>query len=117
MPRRRPAAVRLDQEVLALRASYHERIDGLSPHGQRVLDRLELTRRWAGSTASAMRIYRRWMNDPAHRLRDDNYGCGVAECCPNPRDLREWLEVVAHHLPRRDRGTIQTLLNEIDARW
>jgi hypothetical protein len=38
MPRRRPAAVRLDQEVLALRASYHERIDGLSPHGQRVLD-------------------------------------------------------------------------------
>ena len=117
MPRSRPALVRLDQRALTVRSARHERVDRLSPHGQQIVHRLEVDRRWPGSTAEAIRNYRRWLKDPGHRLWDNKYGCGVPECCPDLADLREWLEIVVHHLPRRDRRTLQSLLDEIDALW
>lgn len=117
MPRSRPAVARLEQRALTLRGARQERVDSLSPHGQRIVDRLEVDRRWPGSTAAAIRDYRRWLQDPGHRLWDEKYGCGVPECCPDPVDLREWLEIVVHHLPRRDRRRFQELIDEIDALW
>ena len=118
MPRRRPAAVRFDQEVArALTAGPVERLPGLSPRGQRILDRLEVDRRWPGSTAAALRNYRRFLTDPAHRLWDDSYGCGIDECCPQPPELRAWLELVVRHLPRRDRRGLEAVLTELDDLW
>lgn len=107
----------MDQRVLALRSNRHDRLDGLSAQGLRIVDRLEVTRRWPGSTAAAIRDYRRWLKDPQHRLWDNKYGCGVPECCPDPVDLRQWLEVVVRHLPRDDRRKLQALLDEIDELW
>jgi hypothetical protein len=117
MPRSRPASLRLEQRIAALRSNRHERVDGLSPHGRRIVDRLEVDRRWPGSTAAAFRHYRRWLDDPSHRLWDNRYGCGVAECCPDPVELREWLGTVAHHLRARDRRSFQTRLDDLDALW
>jgi hypothetical protein len=116
MSRRGPAAIRRDRQLRAYERSHPERIDGLSAAGSRIVDQLELKRRRPGETASALRCYRRF-GDPAHRRWDDRYGCGVEECCPDPRAMREWLEIVVHHLPRRDRQLLQARVDAIEARW
>lgn len=114
MARRRPAEIRLDHQV---RGPRNDPIQGLSSAGLRVIDRLEADRRWPGATESALRNYGRAVRDPIHRLWDDRYGCGIEECCPDPGELRQWLETVLHHLPPRDRRVLGTQVATIDARW
>jgi hypothetical protein len=82
-----------------------------------VLTELEVKRRWPGATASALRNYRRFLFDPAHRLWDERYGCGVEECCPDPQQLRSWLDSASRKLPRRDRRAFVELLNRLDDGW
>lgn len=89
-------------------------MDGVSPQGLRIIDRLEVARRWPGMTADAVRSYRRFARGPSGRSWDDSFGCGELGCCPDPAEIREWLEMVLHHLPHRDRRTFQALLLEND---
>lgn len=100
-----------------MRGQRREPIEGLSPAGMQVIDRLEVDRRWPGATESALRNYRRAVRDPIHRLWDDRYGCGVPECCPDPGELRQWLETVLRHLPPHDRRVLGALVSTIDAQW
>lgn len=114
MARRCPTEIRLVRQVRGL---HREPIKSLSPAGARVIDRLEADRRWPGATESALRNYRRAVRDPIHRLWDPQYGCGIEECCPDPDDLRHWLETVLRHLPPHDRRALRALVATIDARW
>jgi hypothetical protein len=114
MARRRPADVRLDLKVRGLR---REPIEGVSPAGMRVIDRLEVDRRRPGATKSALRNYQRAVRDPVHRLWDDRYGCGIPECCPDPADLRRWLETVLRHLSPHDRRVLGARVATLDAQW
>ena len=114
MARRRPAEIRLDHQVRGL---HREPIEGLSPAGMRVIDRLEVDRRWPGATGSALRNYRRAVRDPIHRLSDPQHGCGIEGCCPDPHDLHQWLETVLRHLPPHDRRVLRALVTTIDAQW
>ena len=107
----------MDGELRAMAAARYRCLPGMSVRGQRVVDRLEVTRRWPGATADALRLYRRALTDPAHRLWDDRYGCGIEACCPQPDELRSWLEIVACNLPRQDRSRLRVILDQIDAHW
>ncbi len=118
MPRKRPAELRLDDAVLRSLRTQREQMSGISDRGTILLARLEIQRhRGPGATASALRRYTRLLNDPAHRLWDDQYGCGIPECCASPSDLREWLEVAIRHLPPRDRRALERRLHELDSSW
>jgi hypothetical protein len=119
MPRKRAARVRaeqpprkpVEQPSFAARGS---EIPGLSARGRKVLAQLESTRFYRGETARALDSYARFVRDPYHRLFDQKYGCGIPECCPDPVELREKLEMVAHALPRRDARVFRRQLAELD---
>jgi hypothetical protein len=115
--RRRPSAVRLDQRVSSRDRESSTRIVGIFDHGMRVVARLEHDRRRPGATADALRLYQRMLCDSARRLWDDRYGCGHEECCPQPAELRWWLEVVLRHLSPRDRRVLGARVGAVDDSW
>lgn len=124
MPRRRPVQIRADRQARLsvskgpfgpLRVS---QFPGLSPHGRCVIARLEHTRLMPRQTEQALKSWRGFMRDPYHRLRDSRYeGCGYWECCPDINQIRETLELVAHHLPRRDARRFRRMIASADEDW
>lgn len=115
MARRSPARVRvaahcrLDHAVATL--------PGLTARGRASIARLERTRLWPGAAHEALTTWDRFLRDPAHRLFDPTYGCGVLACCPDPLELRRILHVITHALPRRDARQLRRRLAQLDAQW
>ncbi|MFE6617015.1 hypothetical protein [Amycolatopsis sp. NPDC057786] len=99
MPRRAPARVRRE---LRLRHPA-ESGEGFSPALAAELARLERSRNYLGPGAirTALRLWREFVANPYRRLRVDSEGCGVWECCGDPRQAREMLEGVLLALPAR----------------
>ncbi|WP_410576873.1 hypothetical protein [Amycolatopsis sp. lyj-108] len=101
MPRRAPARVR---RGLRLRrpAELRDPWD-FSPALAAGIARLERSRNYLGpgATRTALRLWREFTVDPYRRLRVDTEGCGVWECCGDPRQAREMLEGVLLALPAR----------------
>lgn len=58
-----------------------------------------------------------FVRDPMHRLWDPQDGCGVLECCPNPRELRALLQAVVHALPPRDARVLRRRIAVLDELW
>jgi hypothetical protein len=66
----------------------------------------------------ALTRWRTFVRTPYRRLYDEHYpGCGIPECCRNPFEDRQFLEVVAHALPQRDARRFRRLLAQIDDDW
>lgn len=58
------------------------------------------------------------MRDPYRRLWDPRYQrCGLWGCCADVYEVRDLLEVVAHHLPPRDAHRFRSAVAEMDERW
>ncbi|GLW34934.1 hypothetical protein Areg01_78700 [Actinoplanes regularis] len=115
MARKSPAQVR---------AAAHHRPDhtiptlpGLTARGRATIAQLERTRLWPGAAHQALSAWSRFLHDPAHRLFDPAHGCGIVECCPDPRELRRTLHVITRALPRPDARRLRQRLAELDAQW
>jgi hypothetical protein len=124
MPRRRPVQIRGGRQARLFvgqgpfRRQRVSQFPGLSPHGRCVVARLEHTRFVPGRAEQALRLWRGFMRDPDHRLRDPRYGgSGVWECDPDMAQAREVLEIVAHHLPRRDARRFRRMVDAVDDEW
>jgi hypothetical protein len=66
----------------------------------------------------ALQYWRSFLRDPYHRLWDPRYeGCGCWGCCTDMDRVRSILEIVAHHLPRRDARRFRRMLAAIDEDW
>ena len=73
---------------------------------------------YAGQVSDAVRIWERFVRDPACRLYDPRYeGCGFWECCPPMLEVQAVLHIVVHALPRRDSRRLQARLDRIDECW
>ncbi|HEY3905458.1 MAG TPA: hypothetical protein VGM14_16240 [Streptosporangiaceae bacterium] len=93
-------------------------IPGLSPRGKTVLALLEHRRLWPGAAAQTLRLYAQHVRHPYHRLYDPRYeGCGYWECCSDPCEVRQVLEIVAAALPRRDARQFRRRLRALDDAW
>lgn len=46
---------------------------------------LERTRLWPGASAEALQAWELFVHEPMYRLWDPHCGCGVPQCCPDPR--------------------------------
>jgi hypothetical protein len=124
MPRRRPAQIRADRHARLLLGNGPlwlirvSQVPGLSPHGRTVIARLEHTRLRRRQTEEALQLWRGFMRNPYHRLWDPRYeGCGCWGCCTDMDEVRAVLEIVAHHLPRRDAQRFRRMLAAIDENW
>lgn len=123
MPRRRPVQIRAGRQARLsvskgpfgpLRVS---QFSGLSPHGRCVIARLEHTL-MPRQTEEALELWRRFMRNPYRRLWDPRYGgCGCWGCCNDMNRVREVLEIVAHHLPRRDARRFRRMVEAVDDEW
>jgi hypothetical protein len=116
MARRSPARVRESAPAPRLNRRI-PKIPGLTPAGEAAIVRLERTRLLPGAARDALDSWTRFLRDPYHRLFDARYGCGVPECCPDPADLRQLLEVVTHALPPKDARTLRRRLARLDESW
>jgi hypothetical protein len=124
MPRRRPVQIRADRQG-RLRVSRGpfgplrvSQFPGLSPHGRCVIARLEHTRLMPRQTEEALQAWRAFMRSPYHRLWDPRYeGCGCWGCCYDMNQVREVLEIVAHHLPHRDARRFRCMVDAVDEEW
>ena len=124
MPRRRPVQIRADRlgrlsvslgPFGPLRVS---QFPGLSPHGRCVVARLEHTCLMPGQAEEALKFWRAFMRNPYHRLWDPRYGgCGIWGCFTDMDRVREVLEIVACHLPRRDARRFRRTIASIDEDW
>jgi hypothetical protein len=93
-------------------------LHGLSPHGRRVIARLENTRLRPGQVLEAIRYWEQFVRDPAHRLFDPRYtGCGIWECCPPMVEVQAILHIAVRNLPRRDSHRLQAQLDRINECW
>ncbi|EOD69511.1 hypothetical protein H480_05919 [Amycolatopsis vancoresmycina DSM 44592] len=90
---------------------------GLSAQGQAAIARLEHDRFHPGATAVALRVWAGFVRTPIHRLWDPRHGCGVAECCPDPEEVRALLHAVAHALPPKGARIFRARLAELDELW
>ncbi|MFD0683921.1 hypothetical protein [Actinomadura fibrosa] len=82
-----------------------------------VVARLEHSRFWPGAAAEALTAWEWFLRDPYHRLFDPQTGCGIMRCCPDPVELRQIFEAVAHALPWRDAREFRRRLALLDAQW
>lgn len=120
MPRRPPKAVRaslLRRQQQPDSASF---IRGLSGRALYDVGRLERTRGylWPGRTERALRMWQHFVSLPERRLWVDNEGgCGVWECCGEPREARDVLEGVMLALPKRSARELRELIRESDDRY
>jgi hypothetical protein len=92
-------------------------INGLSPRGRSCLAELERTRLWPGAAAEALRLWTLFAREPRRRLWERDHGCGEFYCCPDPGEVREILERVAHALPPRDARAFRRRLAALDELW
>ncbi|EMD23304.1 hypothetical protein [Amycolatopsis azurea] len=117
MPRRAPARVR--QGLRLRHPPDHRDQQEFTPALAAELSRLERARGYLGAGAiwTALRLYREFIADPYRRLRVDSEGCGIWECCGDPRDAREMLEGVLLALPARLTPEFRRYLQRIDDRW
>jgi hypothetical protein len=119
MPRRRPVHMRADQRPRQLiTASDISRIPGLSRRGQYQLAVLEATCLTPGHVQWCLRIWKRFLTEPAHRQWEPGHeGCGYPDCCADYAEVRAVLESVPRHLPARDARLFRRLVAEIDRDW
>jgi hypothetical protein len=124
MPRRRHVQVRASRQARLLVSQGPfgpqrvSQFPGLSPHGRCVIAQLEHTRLMPRQAEQALKFWRGFMRSPYHRLWDPRYGgCGIWECCPDMNQVREVLEIVAHHLPRRDARRFRRMIEAADEQW
>jgi hypothetical protein len=117
MPRRPPKAVRAGLRRRTQQPDSTSFIQGLSGRALRDIARLERTRGylWPGRTERALYMWQHFVSLPYHRLWVDNEGgCGVWECCGEPREARDILEGVMLALPSRSSAELRMFVREFD---
>lgn len=92
-------------------------VAGLSYRGLQAVAYLERSRFTEGAVARALRAWADFVQDPWHRLWDPQYGCGVMECCPDLREVRQILEAAAYVLAARDARRFRAEVAKIDELW
>ncbi|WP_416982659.1 hypothetical protein [Streptomyces sp. T028] len=116
MPRRRPSRLRADNRRFAAHHRY-SKIGRLSGSAQAQIVRLERTRLRPDVIEQALASWTALARTPKGRLPSpfaDN--CGVPECCPQPADERELLELAIHALPRKSSRELRALVTPLDLR-
>ncbi|MDW4916111.1 hypothetical protein [Streptomyces californicus] len=114
MPRRRPSALRADLRRFAAPHRYST-IGRLSGPAQAQIIRLERTRLRPGVIERALVRWASIARAPKDRLPSPfTDRCGVPECCPEPAEDRDLLELAIHALPRKSAGELRALVHPLD---
>ncbi|WP_284117708.1 hypothetical protein [Streptomyces fragilis] len=117
MPRRRPARLRAEDRRFPAAWGRCSRIGRLSGPAQAQLVRLERTRLGPGVVERALSSWAAVAKAPVDRLpRPFADRCGVPECCPEPADVRDLLELALCALPRKSARELRALVGPLDAR-
>jgi hypothetical protein len=117
MPRKPPARVRA-QAPFRHPVSGISAVPGLSARGRWTVERLERTRWSPGDVSRMLRQWTDFVRAPDHRIWDhDHPGCGVEECCPDYRILRDRLDLVLALLPPRDAKRVRRRMALVDDSW
>ncbi|WP_340378135.1 hypothetical protein U5640_25910 [Streptomyces sp. SS7] len=116
MPRRRPSRLRADSRRFAAHHHY-SRPGRLSGPAQARIVLLERTRLHPGAIERALASWTALARTPKGRLPSPSAGnCGVPECCPQPADERDLLELAMHALPRKSARELRALVTPLDLR-
>ena len=116
MPRRRPSRLRAAAFARHWPCLVTDHLRGLSPQVVAEIARLESARGFSpGMTATALRLWGSFVRDPYRRLWVDNDGgCGIWECCGDPREARDLLESVARGMSRRRAVEFRRRIDPLD---
>ena len=117
MPRRPPALVRAHapfrRPVMGIST-----VSGLSVRGQWAIERLERTRWSPGDVSWLLGHWTSFVRLPTHRIwQHDHPGCGVEECCPDYRTMRDRLDLMLAVLPPRDAKRLRRRIALADDAW
>jgi hypothetical protein len=114
MPRRRPSRLRAEDRHFA-GGRGHSRIGRLSGPAQAQIVRLERTRLQPGLIGRALSLWTAIAKAPKDRLPSP-FGdrCGVPECCPEPADERDLLELAICALPKKSSRELRSIVQPLD---
>jgi len=114
MPRRRPSRLRADSRRFASHIRYST-IGRLSGPAQAQIIRLERTRLQPGQVEQALSRWTAIARAPINRLPSPfSDRCGVTDCCPEPADERDLVELAIHALPKKSSQELRSIVHALD---
>lgn len=114
MPRRRPSSLRADNRHFAAHRGY-SKIGRLSGPAQAQIIRLERMRLQPGLVEQALSRWAAIAQAPRDQLPSPfSDRCGVPECCPEPADERDLLELAICALPKKSSRELRSIVQPLD---
>ncbi|MEU4168561.1 hypothetical protein AB0F46_17010 [Streptomyces sp. NPDC026665] len=114
MPRRRPSTLRAHSRRFAPRRRF-SKIGRLSGSVRADIIWLERTRLEPGMVELALTRWAAIARAPVNQLPSPfTDRCGVTDCCPEPADERDLLELVVRALPKKSSREFRGILRPLD---
>lgn len=114
MPRRRPSGLRADSRRFAAHIRY-SKIGRLAGPAQAQIIRLERTRLQPGLVEQALSRWTAVARAPSNQLPSPfSNRCGVTDCCPEPADERDLLELAICALPKKGSRELRSIVHALD---
>lgn len=114
MPRRRPSGLRANSRRFAAHIRY-SKISQLSGSAQAQIIRLERTRLQPGLVKQALSRWTAIARAPSNQLPSPfSDRCGVTDCCPEPADERDLLELAICALPKKSSRELRSIVHALD---
>jgi hypothetical protein len=117
MPRRPPSRLRADNRLFAAYRGSYSKIGRLSGPAQAQIIQLERTRLRPGLIGQALSRWAAIARTPKDQLPAPfSDRCGVRDCCPEPTDERDLLELAICALPNKSARELRSIVQPLDLR-
>ena len=115
MPRRRPSRLRANNRRFAANHGSYSKISRLSGPAQARVIELERTRLQPGLVGQALSRWAAIAQAPKDQLPSPfSDRCGVPDCCPEPSDERDLLELAICALPKKTARELRSIVQTLD---